>query len=50
MSSIRLCTCTSKYQDEMHGAFKRVHNAMVLPKGLRMIGWRCTVCGTETKL
>jgi transposase-like protein len=39
---IAFCSCLHKGQDNMFGKNKRVHNKTEH-------GWRCTVCGKETK-
>lgn len=41
------CYCTSAYQDVAYGRGMRVHNPCVLPKGLKLTGYRCTVCGNK---
>ena len=46
MTSIRPCSCTSKYQDEKYGQMKRVHNSAKSSVSTRK-AWRCTVCGTK---
>ena len=42
------CTCKSQYQDSQQGAGNRLHNPMV--KDGKVTGYRCTVCGKETKV
>ena len=37
------CKCDHKFQDEKYGKGMRVHNKM------KTQGYRCTVCGKETK-
>lgn len=46
-TDIKVCNCVHPYQDELYGKSKRVFNAMGSP---RIIGYRCTVCGKESKI
>lgn len=39
-TTIRPCTCKSKYQDEKYGVRQRVHNGTAK-------GHRCTVCSAD---
>ena len=41
-TSVRSCTCVSRFQDREYGHGMRLHNRRV-----KTPGWRCTVCGRE---
>jgi hypothetical protein len=42
---IKRCICKHEFQDKQYGKDMRVHNTC--EKGGRVVGSRCTVCGTK---
>ncbi len=48
MAITKACSCKHEYQDKTYGKGIRIHNAMI--RGGSIIGWRCTVCGSEKKI
>ena len=44
---IAQCKCVSEQQDKLYGKHMRVWNP--IGKGNQSTGFRCTVCGAETK-
>jgi len=41
-TEVKKCTCIHKFQDEIYGVGRRVHNQSLKDRTVR---WRCTVCG-----
>lgn len=46
-SHIMACSCRHDGQDKYHGNQMRVFNECRLPKGNKLTGYRCTVCGIK---
>jgi hypothetical protein len=44
---IKDCNCKHKYQDDVYGKNKRVHNQSRSRIGKEKPAWTCTVCGTK---
>lgn len=43
--NIKHCTCTSEYQDQVHGKNMRVHTQKLKTKETDKPKYTCTVCG-----
>lgn len=47
MTKVMRCNCSNEFQDEIYGNKMRLFNERLANN--KNNGWRCTVCGKETR-